>query len=71
MIVRKITEGFVVQTFDSDSGKFLSQSEFIVGDTSYFNDENVNQISVKNFPGLGQLYHSFGTPSLRRKRRTK
>jgi len=31
MIINKITTGFVIQTFDSATGKFLTQ-EFIAGD---------------------------------------
>ena len=31
MVIKKITTGFVVQTFDTDIGKFISQ-EFIAGD---------------------------------------
>jgi len=38
-IVKKVTVGFVVQTFDTDTEKFISQ-EFIAGDQVDFEDES-------------------------------
>jgi len=43
MIINKITYGFVVQTFDSQTGKCLEQ-EFIAGDQVDFEDRNGQQV---------------------------
>ena len=37
--IKKITVGFVVQTWDAESGKFLGQ-EFVAGDQVDYEDEN-------------------------------
>lgn len=37
MLLKKITAGYVVQTFDSDKGKFIAQ-EFIAGDETEYED---------------------------------
>ena len=34
MLINKITVGFVVQTFDTDTGKYIGQN-FVAGDVSY------------------------------------
>jgi len=39
MIVRKVTVGFVIQTFDTDLPGFISQ-EFIAGDQCDYEDVN-------------------------------
>jgi hypothetical protein len=38
MIIRKITTGFVVQTFDTEKNKWTDQ-EFIAGDECVYEDE--------------------------------
>ena len=41
MLVKKITDGFVIQTYDTDKGKWLDQ-EFVAGDYCELEDENGN-----------------------------
>ncbi|MBY0523627.1 MAG: hypothetical protein K2R98_09510 [Gemmataceae bacterium] len=48
MIVRKITTGFVVQEFDSDTGRCLSQ-EFVAGDQVEWEDRQGNAVSDGDF----------------------
>jgi hypothetical protein len=48
MIVRKITSGFVVQEFDSETGRCLSQ-EFIAGDQVECEDRQGNSLSDGDF----------------------
>jgi hypothetical protein len=36
MIIKKVTAGFVIQTFDTETRKYVNQ-EFIAGDVSYEN----------------------------------
>ena len=43
MILHKITTGFVVQKFDSESGRCLSQ-EFVAGDQIEWEDQTGNTI---------------------------
>lgn len=43
MKINKITTGFVVQTFDTDSGKFTEQN-FTAGDETTWNDHFGNQL---------------------------
>ena len=43
MIVKKITYGFVVQEFDEETEKFVSQ-EFVAGDQVEHEDEDGNQV---------------------------
>lgn len=42
-IVKKITTGFVVQEYDTDTGKFVSQ-DFVAGDQVDWEDEDGNAI---------------------------
>ena len=44
MIIKKITTGFVIQTFDTDTNKFVEQ-EFIAGDEVTHEDEVGNEVS--------------------------
>ena len=39
MIISKITAGFVIQNYDTETGKFMSQ-EFVAGDEVDYEDEN-------------------------------
>lgn len=48
MIVRKITTGFVVQQFDADTGRCLSQ-EFVAGDQVEWEKLNGNPIEDGDF----------------------
>lgn len=43
MILNKITTGFVVQKFDSDTGRCLSQ-EFVAGDQVEWEDQAGNAV---------------------------
>lgn len=43
MIVNKITTGFVIQKFDTETNKFISQ-EFVSGDEVDFEDEQGNYV---------------------------
>ena len=47
MIVKKITIGFVVQEYDTDTEKFIHQ-EFIAGDECDWEDEGGNPIYIPN-----------------------
>lgn len=44
MTIKKITTGFVIQTFDTDQNKFVSQ-EFVAGNSEY-EDKNGDTISL-------------------------
>lgn len=56
MIVRKITVGFVVQEFDADTGRCVSQ-EFVAGDARW-EDRQGNTISDGDFGiDVEGLYH--------------
>ena len=57
MIVRKMTPGFVVQEFDSETGRCVSQ-EFIAGDQVEWEDRQGNAVSDGDFGiDLEGLYH--------------
>jgi hypothetical protein len=43
MLVKKITEGFVVQVFDTELGQFVSQ-EFIAGTQCDYEDQEGNPV---------------------------
>ena len=43
MIIKKITSGFVIQDFDTDTGKFVRQ-EFVASDDCQYEDEKGNEI---------------------------
>lgn len=65
-VIRKITEGFVIQSFDALTGKFLGQ-EFVAGDHVEWEDENgynINQIMYGDDSGefydlIDDLYHYY------------
>ncbi len=46
MIIKKITEGYVIQTFDTDLGRFVSQ-EFIAGGQCQYEDEDGEPVDSK------------------------
>jgi len=57
MIVRKVTTGFVVQEFDSETGRCISQT-FVAGDKVDWEDRQGNSISDGDFGiDLEGLYH--------------
>lgn len=57
MIVRKITTGFVVQQFDADTGRCVSQ-EFVAGEQVEWEDRQGNAISDGDFGiDVEGLYH--------------
>lgn len=43
MLVRKITSGSVVQTFDTESGRFIAQ-EFVAGEECEYEDEDGDSV---------------------------
>ena len=51
MIINKVTVGFVVQKFDDETGKFISQ-DFIAGDEVTYEDaeygDSVNSAAAAN-----------------------
>jgi len=51
MIIDKITVGFVVQRYDTEEDKFVSQ-EFIAGDEVSYEDELGVAVEVDDFPYL-------------------
>jgi hypothetical protein len=57
MILRKITSGFVVQEFDSETGRCLSQ-EFVAGDQVEWENRQSNLVSDGDFGiDLEELYY--------------
>jgi hypothetical protein len=48
MIVKKITTGFVIQSFDTKTNKFVSQ-EFITSDQCDYEDEKGNLLNNLDF----------------------
>ena len=46
MIIRKITTGFVIQTFDTDDWKYVSQM-FVAGDTVDYENVRGDSVSPK------------------------
>jgi len=44
MLVKKITLGYVVQVFNTDTGHFVSQN-FVAGDTTEYEDEKGNPVN--------------------------
>lgn len=53
--IKKITEGFVVQTWNAETGKFEGQ-EFIAGDQVDYEDENGNPIDVDDDEDFFEKY---------------
>lgn len=47
MIIKKITTGFVIQEFDTDTQLFTSQ-EFFAGDDIDYEDESGNPVNSKD-----------------------
>lgn len=50
MLIKKITTGFVTQTFDTETGEWVDQ-QFICGDQCDYEDEDANPVSYKLFQG--------------------
>jgi hypothetical protein len=48
MIVKKITTGYVIQSFDTANNKFVSQ-EFIASDQCDYEDEKGNPLNSLDF----------------------
>jgi hypothetical protein len=55
MIINKTTVGFVIQKFDTESGKCVSQ-EFVAGDEVSYETESGQHIDHGYFLGLYQPY---------------
>jgi len=49
-MLKKVTVGFVIQTFDPKTKKFVSQ-EFICGDDVSYEDEDGNVVDEDEFKG--------------------
>jgi hypothetical protein len=63
MIVRKITHGWVIQKFDTHTGKFVSQ-EFVAGDECEYEDEDGETVDSELFESVDaedgeEVYLSF------------
>jgi len=58
MNIRKYTEGYVCQTFDTESGKCLRQ-DFIVDDMSQVEYIDEKDKSVEVTKEIMKLYHPF------------
>jgi hypothetical protein len=48
MILKKITTGFVIQEFDTETKQFVSQ-EFVAGDECDYEDENGDAVDCQEF----------------------
>lgn len=48
MIVKKITTGFVIQNYDTDTERFVSQ-EFVAGDQVDWEDEDGQSLNPEEF----------------------
>jgi len=57
MIVNKITIGFVIQQFDTETSQCISQ-EFVSGDEVSYESENGELLDENEFDGLF-LYQSY------------
>ena len=58
MIIKKITVGFVIQSFDTEKGKFISQ-EFIALDQVDYEDEKGNIATWPPSNDEGEPYLDF------------
>ena len=69
MIIKKITTGFVIQSFDTEKNKFVSQ-EFIAGDQVDYEDENGDQVGSAQREKMPYLpFDMLPLPPKQRKRR--
>lgn len=57
MLFKKITHGYVEQTFN-DAGEFVSQ-QFVAGDDVSFETEDGDEINQVHMPLGGNEYHPF------------
>lgn len=60
MLVKKITTGFVVQTFDTETKKWVSQ-EFVAGDECVYEDADGNP--ADSFEPAGYLPYDMRQPN--------
>lgn len=58
MKIKKITTGFVIQTFDTEKQEFIEQ-EFVAGDTVDVEDETGNPIEDQEITGIDEKYLPF------------
>lgn len=58
MIVKKITEGCVIQQFDTKTGKFVSQ-EFVAGSDVSYEDPDGNPIGKVSQAKIDKAYLSY------------
>ena len=63
MKIKKITTGFVIQTFDTKEGKFVSQ-EFIAGDDVSYETEQGEAVSPDWLNGAYLPFEIFYTETL-------
>ncbi len=52
MLINKITTGFVIQTYDTDKGEYISQ-EFKAGDQVDYEGNNGESLSINALSNLG------------------
>ena len=50
MIIKKITTGFVIQEFDTETGLFVAQ-EFVAGDQVDYEDEEGEKVDSEGVDG--------------------
>ncbi len=63
MIINKTTVGFVVQQFDTEKGKFISQ-EFVAGDDVEFDYDDYSDKDVNDTVSPQDVMDDFGDPYL-------
>jgi len=65
MIIKKITIGFVIQEFDTETNQCIHQ-EFIAGDEVDWEDNSGNSIDISDlYSGTDEPYCSFGMADLK------
>lgn len=68
MIIKKITTGFVVQTYDTKLKRFINQ-EFVAGDPVEHEDEKGNPVSNKAIMAMPYLPFDMKQPRAPKKAR--
>ena len=61
MLVNKVTHGYVIQTFDTDTKRCIRQEFKSDSGETFIEDEVGNQLSsyIKESTGADDLYHPF------------
>lgn len=58
MIIKKITTGFVIQSYDTEKKKYIHQ-EFIAGDEVDYEDEEGNIVCPTTMLGEGEEFEPY------------